>query len=364
MEKGVSMDWTRHIGDLQPWSEHLVALALVLTAAAAGFVLYLLLFAGLRRFASRAGTDFRDILMPRWRGPARLLLPLLAVMIVTPSLQLSAELRDVLHHLLSLGFILGLFWLLANCAIALRDIILNRYDVNARDNLKARAVHTQVNVLLKITLVVIGVIGVASLLMTFEKIRQVGVSLLASAGVIGVIAGFAAQRSIATLIAGIQIAITQPIRLDDVVVVEGEWGRIEEITLTYVVVHIWDQRRLVLPVTYFLEKPFQNWTRVTSELLGTVFIYADYSVSVESLREELQRILKGSAHWDGRAWALQVTAATERTLELRALMSAADSPSTWELRCEVREKLLAYLQHHPHSLPRLRADIAASPTGP
>lgn len=358
------MDWTRHIGDLQPWSEHLVALALVLTAAAAGFVLYLLLFAGLRRFASRAEMNFRDILVLRWRGPARLLLPLLAVMIVTPSLQFSAELREVLRHLLSLGFILGLFWLLANCAIALRDIILSRYDVNARDNLKARAVHTQVNVLLKITLVVIGVIGVASLLMTFEKIRQVGVSLLASAGVIGVIAGFAAQRSLATLIAGIQIAITQPIRLDDVVVVEGEWGRIEEITLTYVVVHIWDQRRLVLPVTYFLEKPFQNWTRATSELLGTVFIYADYSVSVESLREELKRILKGSAHWDGRAWALQVTAATERTLELRALMSAADSPSAWELRCEVREKLLTYLQqYHPHSLPRLRADIAA-PVGP
>jgi len=358
------MDWTRHIGGLQPWSEHLVALAVVLTSAAAGFVLYLLLFASLRRFASRAGTDFLEILIPRWRGPVRQLLPLLAVMIVAPTLQLSVGLQEVLRHLLSLGFILGLSWLLANCAFALRDIILSRYDVNVRDNLKARAVHTQVNVLLKIILVGIGVIGAASLLMTFEKVRQVGISLLASAGVIGVIAGFAAQRSIAALIAGIQIAITQPIRLDDVVVVEGEWGRIEEITLTYVVVNIWDQRRLVLPVTYFLEKPFQNWTRGTSELLGTVIIYADYSVSVESLREELQRILKGSAHWDGRAWALQVTAATERTLELRALMSAADSPSAWELRCEVREKLLAYLQqHHPHSLPRLRADIAA-PAGP
>ena len=355
------MDWIRHLGDLQSWSEPLVTLTLILSAAGFGFIFYLLIVISLRRFTSRVDKDFQNILLPRWRGPGRLLLPLLAVMIVTPSLQLSPELRDVLRHLLSLGLILGISWLLANCAFALRDIIIRRYDVEVRDNLRARAVHTQVNVLLKIVLVGIGVIGVASLLMTFEKIRQVGMSLLASAGVISVIAGFAAQRSIATLIAGIQIAITQPLRLDDVVVVEGEWGRIEEITLTYVVVSIWDQRRLVLPVTYFLEKPFQNWTRVNSELLGTVSIYADYSVPVEILRTELQRILKESAHWDGRAWALQVTAATERTLELRALMSAADSPAAWELRCEVREKLLTYLQqNHPLSLPRLRADIAAT----
>jgi small-conductance mechanosensitive channel len=179
--------------------------------------------------------------------------------------------------------------------------------------------------------------------MTFEKIRQFGISIMASAGVIGIIVGFAAQRSIATLFAGIQIAITQPIRLDDVVIVENEWGWIEEITLTYVVVRVWDLRRLVLPITYYIERPFQNWTRVSADILGTVFLYMDYTVPVRVIREELQKIVKGSALRDGKVCGVQVTDATQQTIEVRALVSAADSSKAWDLRCLVREKLLEFL---------------------
>jgi small-conductance mechanosensitive channel len=204
----------------------------------------------------------------------------------------------------------------------------------------------------------IGVFALASMLMVFESARQFGASILASAGIAGIIVGFAAQQSIATLLAGFQIAMTQPIRVDDVVIVENEWGRIEEITLTYVVVRIWDLRRLVLPITYFIERPFQNWTRSSADILGTVFLHADYSVPLDALRAELTRILAASPYWDGKVNVLQVTDAKEHTLEIRALASAADASLAWDLRCEVREKLIEFLQrHHPESLPQLRASI-------
>ena len=199
------------------------------------------------------------------------------------------------------------------------------------------------------------------MLMTFSAVRQIGVSILASAGILGVVLGFAAQKTLGNLIAGIQIALAQPIRLDDAVVVENEWGWIEEITLTYVVVRIWDLRRLVLPISYFIEKPFQNWTRNSADILGSVFIYADYTVPVEEVRAELGRILKESPHWDKKVNVLQVTDATEHTVKLRALMSAADSPTAWNLRCETREKLLEFLQKkYPQSLPRTRVELQKS----
>ncbi|HUV62320.1 MAG TPA: mechanosensitive ion channel domain-containing protein, partial [Sedimentisphaerales bacterium] len=225
-------------------------------------------------------------------------------------------------------------------------------------NLRARKVHTQLRVLKRIVIIMVGLVALATMLMTFPKVRQLGTTILASAGIIGIVVGMAAQRTIAAFIAGLQIAFTQPIRVDDVVIVENEWGRIEEITLTYVVVRIWDLRRLIVPVTYFIEKPFQNWTRVTADILGTVFLYVDYTVPIDSVREELARVLKESQLWDGKVCVLQVTNTSERSVELRALMSAADASAAWGLRCEVREKLVEFIRtKYPQALPKLRAEL-------
>jgi small-conductance mechanosensitive channel len=213
-------------------------------------------------------------------------------------------------------------------------------------------------VLKKVAVSVIAVFTLASMLMVFDSVRQFGESILASAGIAGIVVGFAAQRSIATLLAGFQIALTQPIRVDDVVIVENEWGRIEDITLTYVVVRLWDLRRLVVPITYFIERPFQNWTRSSADILGTVFLYVDYSVPLDALRSELTRILKASRFWDGKVNVLQVTDAKERTMEVRALASAANASLAWDLRCQVREQLVDFLQrNYPESLPKLRASF-------
>ncbi|MEW6220926.1 MAG: mechanosensitive ion channel domain-containing protein [Thermodesulfobacteriota bacterium] len=342
------------------WKTAASSLLLLLVAVLAGLIVFRLTFRLVRRLNARAAHPLGEAILKHGSGPLRLLLPLACILFVSPSLWLPAPLKAVLRHLFSLAFIAGCAWLFTNTVLVLRDLILARFVLTAGDNLRARTVHTQVNVFTKILLVLIALFAVASMLMTFDKVRQVGVSILASAGVVGIIVGFAAQRSIAALLAGIQIAITQPIRLDDVVVVEGEWGRVEEITLTYVVIRLWDLRRLVVPISQFLERPFQNWTRVSADLLGSVFLYADYTVPVQAVREELLRILKKSPGWDGKTWALQVTSATERTVELRALMSAADAATAWDLRCAVREELLRFLQEqYPECLPRVRADLAS-----
>ena len=335
------------------WESIIVSIGVVFATLLAGVAIYRVLFSVLVRLAGRAGAPLGSIMAERLRGPARMLFPLLAIMLVAPSLTFPAGIIEVAQHLFSLCFIAVIAWLSVNATLAGRDIIISRYDVEVKDNLKARAVHTQLTVIVKIIMVIVIIISVATMLMTFEKIRQVGVSILASAGIIGIIVGFAAQRSIATLFAGLQIALSQPIRINDVVIVEGEWGLIEEITLTYVVIKTWDLRRLVVPVTNFLEKPFQNWTRVTANLLGTVYLYTDHAVPVEKVRQKLHEILQDSDKWDKQVWGLQVTNATRITMELRALMSAADSAAAWDLRCEVREKLLAFLwdKYPPQPLP-------------
>jgi hypothetical protein len=211
----------------------------------------------------------------------------------------------------------------------------------------------------RIAVTLIVVITISVMLMTFPTIRHIGESMLASAGLAALVAGFAARSTLSNFAAGIQVAFTQPIRIGDAVVVEGEWGWIEEINITYVVVRIWDLRRLVVPVSYFIEKPFQNWTRSTADLLGTVFLYADFSLPVDAVRTELHRILESTKLWDGKVWGLQVTNTTDRTMELRALMSAGDSSTAWDLRCYVREKLVLFLQQqYPNSLPRLRAEVS------
>lgn len=251
-----------------------------------------------------------------------------------------------------------LAWLAIRCVAIARGIITNAFDTRVSDNLSARKVHTQMRVIEQVAVSIIVIIALALVLMSFDKVRQLGITLLASAGVFGIIMGFAAQKTIATLFAGIQIAITQPIRVDDVVIVEGEWGWIEEITLTYVVVKVWDLRRLVVPISLFIERSFQNWTRVSADILGTVFIYADYTLPFEGVRAELKRICEASQLWDRKVCGLQITDATSATVEMRALVSAKDSPSAWDLRCLVREKLIEFIKaNYPESLPRTRVSM-------
>lgn len=250
-------------------------------------------------------------------------------------------------------------WISIRAVSLIKHLVLKQYDIGQKDNLKARKVYTQFRIIERILVFVIIIIAISLILMSFNGIRKIGVSLIASAGITGIILGLAAQKIIGTVLAGFQLAITQPIRIEDVVIVENEWGWIEEINLTYVVVRIWDKRRLILPTTYFIEKPFQNWTRTTAEILGTVFIYTDYNVPFEAIRKELTRLLKSSEKWDGQVNVLQVTDAKEKTLEIRALMSAVDSPTAWDLRVYVREKLIEFLQkNYPESLPRTRIVIA------
>ncbi len=269
-----------------------------------------------------------------------------------------AELNSLLEMTGSVLLIVSLAWMLIAGIRTTKRIFLEQFDTTKEDNLRSRKFQTQFNILERILVFLIIIISVGLILMLFEDVRRIGISLFASAGVAGVIIGFAAQRIIGAVIAGMQIAITQPIRLDDVVIIEGEWGKIEEITLTYVVVNIWDKRRLIVPTTYFFDKPFQNWTRTTSEILGTVFIYTDYNVPFDELRNELTRLLENTPLWDRKVNVLQVTDAKERSIEVRALMSAKDAGTAWDLRVFVREGLIVFLQKNfPNSLPKTRVVI-------
>lgn len=290
--------------------------------------------------------------------PLQWLVILIVVRLLSKLTVFQTQVKEFIAHINGLLLIALVSWLIIRSVYVLESYILRRFDVDVKDNLRARKIHTQFRVLKRIVIAIVVILAFGSCLMTFDKVHQLGTTILASAGIIGIVVGMAAQKTISTFIAGLQIAITQPIRVDDVVIVENEWGRIEEITLTYVVVRIWDLRRLVIPITYFIEKPFQNWTRVTADILGTVFMYVDYTVTVEEIRKELQRILKDSEFWDGRVCGLQVTNTSERTVELRALMSAADASAAWNLRCLVREKLIEFVQkNYPQALPKLRTEF-------
>lgn len=290
--------------------------------------------------------------------PFKAVIVLIAVNIIRAYVESHAVEDLDLQQLFYVLFLMAAAWMGIAIVKAVKMIVISSYDVEASDNLKARKIHTQIRVLERIGIFVILFVSLAMILLSFDSIRQIGVSLLASAGIAGIIIGFAAQKSISMLLAGFQLAMTQPIRLDDVVIVEGEWGRIEEITLTYVVVAIWDKRRLIVPVNYFIDNPFQNWTRQTSEILGTVFIYADYGFPVDKLREYMTEALKSNPYWDGKVNVLQVTDATEKSMQLRALASAKDSPSAWDLRVKLREDLLEFMRvNYPEYLPRNRVNI-------
>ncbi|MFH0757265.1 MAG: mechanosensitive ion channel domain-containing protein [Bacteroidota bacterium] len=294
----------------------------------------------------------------KFKNPALVVVLLIDFIFLKELFTLGEKAAASVNQFITVSIIFCVTWLLIKAINLTREVILRQYDLEGKDNLKARKVYTQFRVLERIIIFTLILIATAIALMTFDGIKRIGISLFASAGVAGIIIGFAAQKLLGSILAGFQIALTQPIRIDDVVVVENEWGRIEEITLTYVVVRIWDKRRLIVPTTYFIEKPFQNWTRVSADILGTVFIYTDYQVPVDELRKELTRILEGSDLWDGKINVMQVTNATDKSLEIRALMSTADSSAGWDLRVLVREKLITFLQeNYPQSLPRMRVEM-------
>jgi small-conductance mechanosensitive channel len=345
---------------LRTWPSLVIAclIAIVLAVVATAIVGAILRGVGRRR-------QWPAVLVKRARVPFRLFLAVvvlwIAVALTLPP-EVPPDATEAIHHTFLILAIATGTWFLAALVVFVEDLGLVRYRVDVPDNRYARRVRTQVLVLRRLTVVAAVVIGLAAILLTFPVLQAAGASLLASAGIIGVIAGVAAQSSLANLFAGIQLAFSDAIRIDDVVVVEQQWGTIEEITLTYVVVHIWDDRRLVLPSTYFTTKPFENWTRQHSELLGSVEFDLDWRVSPSGMRAELQRILAATDLWDGRTGVLQVTDAVQGWVRVRVLVTGKDAPTLFDLRCHVRERLIDWMQRYSDAaLPRVRVERVEAP---
>ena len=321
-------------------------------------IVYLITNRIIKNLEKKTENEFLINLRKNLRIPVILLIIILTLWLPLSFTRVPEIITNSANKVLTILIIVVFAWISIRLVKLIKYLVLKQYDIDQKDNLKARKVYTHFRIIERIVIFLILVIAVSLALMTFSEIRKIGISIIASAGVTGIILGFAAQRIIGGILAGIQLAITQPIRLDDVVIVENEWGRIEEINLTYVVVRIWDQRRLILPTTYFIEKPFQNWTRKSADIMGTVFIYTDYTVPFDEIRKELTRLLQNCQYWDGKVNVLQVTNATEKTVEIRALMSAVDSSTAWNLRVYIRENLIKFLQEkYPDSLPKSRVLI-------
>jgi len=339
-------------------AEALLALAAVAGIALAACWIALRVAAALAR---RASLETLTWILEACGRPLCLLAPVVAVRAGAAAVELSDAVAGVVDHATRLLWIAGSGWLLASLTLVFERHLHHRYLLDVADNLRARSIHTRFRIVRRTLVTVIVVLCLAGMLLTFPAARSVGAGLLASAGIAGIALGIAARPTIEAWIAGIQLAITEPIRLDDVVIVEGDWGRIEEITGTYVVVCTWDLRRLVVPIRHFIEQPFQNWTRTTADLLGAVTVDVDYRTPVEAVRAAAGEIVRSSPLWDGGFWNLQVVEAGERSMRLRVLFSAPNAGDAWNLRCEVREKLIAWLQdRHPEALPRIRVD--ATPT--
>jgi small-conductance mechanosensitive channel len=334
------------------WDSILVALAVII-----GLIVKFMLSLLLRRKprSNKPAFSISRSLLSRLSKPFSYFLPLLAFNFLLPLMRLRADVAQFLNKtteiLLAISF--------ANVLIALvkvfEDYAYHTFDIDKADNLKERKIRTQLQFIRRLAISLIIILTICAILLSFNNLRKIGTGLLTGVGVGGIIIGFAAQKSLGNFLAGFQIAFTQPLRIDDVLVVEGEWGRVEEITLTYVVLKIWDERRLILPINYFVEKPFQNWTRNTSDIFGTVFLYLDYTMPLQPLRTELTRLLAGNPLWDKRINILQATNVSERTIEVRALMSASSSGNAFDLRCDVREGLIKFVQeNYPQCLPITR----------
>jgi small-conductance mechanosensitive channel len=339
------------------WTIGISVLIIVFAVSANAHRILLGALGKLRR--SKNGNDSGLILqiVRRIRRPAQALILLTGVGIILPLVDIPQHYLEIVQKALAVVWFLALGWLLIALVFCIEDFLTLRYDVSVSNNLRARRARTQMQLLRRMVITLLIMIDAGLILSVFRdsQIWHYGAGLLASAGLASLVLATAAKTSASNFLAGLQIALTEPIRLDDVVIVEGEWGKIEEITTTYVIVAIWDQRRLVVPLTYFIETPFQNWTRNTSDLLGTSFLYVDYSVPVEALREELTRVLESQPTWDKRVNACQVTNLSEHTMEIRCLMSAADASKQFDLRCIVREKMVAFIQkNYPDAFPRTR----------
>jgi len=337
---------------LQPWAWNL---CVVVSALLLGFILKLIITGILHFYKNSNDYSLFKSIITHLGSPLNFFVPLLMLNFMLPLLLINKVFLSPLDRIIGTLVIISFANLLICTFKIFEDYVYHQYDLTAEDNLKGRKVRTQMIFIRKVVIIIVVVVTLSIILLSFESVRKIGAGLLTGVGIGGIIIGFAAQKSLSNFLAGLQIAFTQPIRIDDVLVVEGEWGRVEDITLTYVVVAIWDQRRLILPITYFIEKPFQNWTRSTSQILGTVFLYVDYTFPVDGLREELNRLLKTNKLWDKRVGILQVTDSKEHTIELRALMSARNSSDAFDLRCFIRENLLKYITANmPQSLPQTR----------
>lgn len=342
---------------LPDWVISLVVIALALVLA---WSLHRLAFSGLLRLVSEENL-FRCSLVARTERPSRIAFLMLGTILAASVAPLSPEGAATVRHVMLVGLIMLLGWVASTALHIWLVVHLRRFKLDSEDNLLARKHVTQTRILQRIAEILIVIVTVAAALMTFDGIRQYGISLLASAGAASLVVGLALQPVLKNLFAGIQLAITQPIRIDDALLVENEWGNVEEITATYVVVRIWDWRRLIVPLSYFIEKPFQNWRREGSALIGSVFLYVDFTIPVAELRAQLEEVARTSKLWDGRVVALQVTDFKQNTMEIRMLVSASNSGRTFDLRCEVRERMIGFIQErYPHALPRLRADFGAT----
>jgi small-conductance mechanosensitive channel len=333
----------------------------VLAASVAGIVL--IIHNAVTRSAARHLPErFVTQLLIRTSRIVRLAVVVFAISAVLPFFDLRPSAVAFTDKTIVLTLLVLACWeLLVLCDVG-AERYLRGFRLDVADNLEARKAVTQVRILKRTAKTLVVVLFLALMLMTFDTARQFGVSLMASAGAAGIVLGLAARPVLGNLIAGVQIAVTQPIRVDDAVVVEGEWGWIEEINSAFVVIKLWDWRRLVVPLGYFIEKPFQNWTRTTASIIGTVYFHVDYTVPVQRVREKLEEVTRASELWDRQVVNLQVTESLENSMQLRALVSASTSPRAWDLRCEVREKLIAFLQReYPDALPRQRVDLSGGP---
>jgi hypothetical protein len=344
---------------LQTWSQQFQTwawnLGIIVSALLLGFILKLIITGILHFYKNHNDYSLFKSIITHLGKPLNYFVPLLVLNFVLPLLKIDRMFLTPLDRVIGIILIIAFANLLINAFKIFEDYVYHQYDLNKEDNLRERKVRTQLIFVRKVVIIVVVLVSLSIILLSFDNVRKIGAGLLTGVGIGSIILGFAAQKSLGNFLAGLQIAFTQPIRIDDVLVVEGEWGRVEDITLTYVVVSIWDQRRLILPITYFIEKPFQNWTRSTSEILGTVFLYVDYTFPVDGLREELNRLLKTTKLWDKRVGILQVTDAKEHTIELRALVSARNSSQAFDLRCYIRENLLKYISESmPQNLPVTR----------